>query len=82
MANNGRYLPDTDARSLPGYDACHWELQAFETFAHLPDPAAQAADRLAAALGDMTEPELAAIRSAMVAIAADRRAAELARGAA
>jgi beta-lactamase superfamily II metal-dependent hydrolase len=37
---------------------------------------------LAAALGDMSEPELAAIRSALVAVAADRRAAELARGAA
>jgi hypothetical protein len=47
-----------------------------------PEPVDLVADRLAAALGDMSEPELAAIRSALVAVAADRRAAELARGAA
>ena len=47
-----------------------------------PRPFDQVADRLAAALGDMTEPEMAAIRSALVAVAADRRAAEMARGAA
>lgn len=47
-----------------------------------PEPVDQVADRLAAALADLTEPELAAIRSAMVAIAAARRPADLARGAA
>ena len=83
-------------RELPGYDAAAWHLdepepadqadQAADRLAaaldDMSDPIDQVADRLAAALGDMTEPELAAIRSAMVAIAADRRAAELARGAA
>jgi hypothetical protein len=62
-------------RELPGYDAAAWHLDE-------PEPVDLVADRLAAALGDMTEPELAAIRSAMVAIAAARRAADLARGAA
>jgi len=71
----GRYLPDTEARTLPGYDLAAWELPE-------PEPIDLVADRLAAALGDMSEPELAAIRSALVAVAADRRAAELARGAA
>jgi hypothetical protein len=47
-----------------------------------PEPIDLVADRLAAALGDMSEPELAAIRSALVAVAADRRAADLAEGAA
>lgn len=73
----GRYLPDTEARTLPGYDLAAWELPEPE-----PEPIDQVADRLAAALGDMSEPELAAIRSALVAVAADRRAAELAGGAA
>lgn len=73
----GRYLPDTEARTLPGYDAAAWELAEPE-----PEPIDQVADRLAAALGDMSEPELAAIRSALVAVAADRRALELAGGAA
>ncbi|WP_353247353.1 hypothetical protein [Limnohabitans sp.] len=62
-------------RELPGYDAAAWHLDE-------PEPVDQVADRLAAALGDLTEPELAAIRSAMVALAAVRRATELARGAA
>jgi hypothetical protein len=61
----------------PGYDAAAWCLDEPE-----PEPVDLVADRLAAALADMSAPELAAIRSAMVAIAADRRAAELARGAA
>jgi hypothetical protein len=61
----------------PGYDAAAWCLDEPE-----PEPVDLVADRLAAALGDMSEPELAAIRSALVAVAADRRAAELARGAA
>ncbi len=64
-------------RELPGYDAAAWCLDEPE-----PEPVALVADRLAAALADLSVPELAAIRSAMVAIAADRRAAELARGAA
>jgi hypothetical protein len=64
-------------RELPGYDAAAWHLDEPE-----PEPVDQVADRLAAALGDLTEPELAAIRSAMVALAAVRRATELARGAA
>ncbi len=64
-------------RELPGYDAAAWHLDAPE-----PEPVDLVADRLAAALGDMTAPELAAIRSALVAVAADRRAAERAGGAA
>jgi hypothetical protein len=62
---------------LPGYDAAAWCLDEPE-----PEPVDLVADRLAAALADLSEPELAAIRSALVAVAADRRAAELARGAA
>ena len=69
--------PSAPGRSLAGYDAAAWTLDAPE-----PRPIDSVADRLAAALGDMSEPELAAIRSALVAVAADRRAAELARGAA
>jgi hypothetical protein len=71
--------PSAPGRSLPGYDAAAWTLDPPEPE---PSPFDQVADRLAAALGDMTEPELAAIRSALVAVAADRRATELARGAA
>jgi hypothetical protein len=71
--------PSAPGRSLPGYDAAAWTLDPPDTWA--PDPML-AVNRLAAALGDMSEPELAAIRSAMVAVAADRRAAELAGGAA
>lgn len=85
--------PSAPGRSLPGYDAAAWTLdppdpadQAADRLAvaldDMSDPVDQVADRLAVALGDMTEPELAAIRSALVAVAADRRAAELARGAA
>jgi len=66
-------------RALPGYDAAAWCLDGPELE---PEPVDLVAERLAAALGDMSEPELAAIRSALVAVAADRRAAELARGAA
>ena len=72
----GRYHPEP-RHDLPGYDAAAWCLDEPE-----PEPVDLVADRLAAALGDMSEPELAAIRSALVAVAADRRAAELARGAA
>lgn len=36
MAAGGRHLPaDASAYHLPGYDVCHWELQAFETFGAL-----------------------------------------------
>ena len=88
-----KYTPDPSGRALPGYDDAPWCLdepdpadQAADRLAaaldDMSDPVDQVADRLAAALGDMTEPELAAIRSALVAVAADRRAAELARGAA
>jgi hypothetical protein len=69
--------PSAIGRGLAGYDAAAWCLDEPE-----PEPVDLVADRLAAALADLSEPELAAIRSAMVAIAADRRAAELARGAA
>jgi hypothetical protein len=72
----GRYHPEP-RHDLPGYDAAAWCLDDPE-----PEPVDLVADRLAAALGDMSEPELAAIRAALVAVAADRRAAELARGAA
>lgn len=65
-------------RELPGYDAAAWHLDGPDQV----EPVDQVADRLAAALADLSEPELAAIRSALVAVAADRRAAELARGAA
>jgi hypothetical protein len=75
--NGGQYLPGQDAYSLPGYSAAPWCLDEPE-----PEPVDLVADRLAAALVDLSEPELAAIRSALVAVAADRRAAELARGAA
>ncbi len=75
--NGGQYLPGQDAYSLPGYSAAPWCLDEPE-----PEPVDLVAARLAAALADLSAPELAAIRSAMVAIAADRRAAELARGAA
>jgi hypothetical protein len=74
---NYKYTPDPSGRALPGYDAAAWTLDAPE-----PRPIDSVADRLAAVLCDMSEPELAAIRSALVAVAADRRAAELARGAA
>jgi hypothetical protein len=67
--------PSAIGRGLAGYDAAAWCLDE-------PEPVDLVADRLAAALADLSEPELAAIRSAMAAIAADRRAAELARGAA
>jgi hypothetical protein len=71
--------PSAPGRSLPGYDAAAWTLDPPDAWT--PDPML-AVNRLAAALGDMSEPELAAIRSAMLAVAADRRAAELAGGAA
>lgn len=78
MCAGGRYLgPDAPAHDMPGYAAVFWHLAEPE-----PRPFDQVADRLAAALGDMTEPEMATIRSALVAMAIDRRAAELARGAA
>ena len=67
--------PSAIGRGLAGYDAAAWCLDE-------PEPVDLVADRLAAALADLSEPELAAIRSALVAVAADRRAAELARGAA
>lgn len=84
---------DQDARHLPGYADAAWHLDEPDQAAHraadrlaalgdLSEPIDQVADRLAAALGDMTEPELAAIRSAMLAVAAERRAAERAGGAA
>ena len=69
--------PSAIGRGLAGYDAAAWCLDEPE-----PEPVDLVADRLAAALADLSEPELAAIRSALVAVAADRRAAELARGAA
>jgi hypothetical protein len=69
--------PSAPGRALAGYDAAAWTLDAPE-----PEPVDLVADRLAAALADLSEPELAAIRSALVAVTADRRAAELARGAA
>jgi len=72
----GRYYPEP-RHDLPGYESAPWSLDEPE-----PEPVDLVADRLAAALGDMSAPELAAIRSALVAVAADRRAAELARGAA
>lgn len=65
-------------RELPGYALAAWHLDEPEPE---PRPIDGVADRLAAALGDMSEPELAAIRSALVAVAAERRAADLARGA-
>lgn len=68
-------------RELPGYDAAAWHLDGPDQVEPV-EPVDQVADRLAAALADLSEPELAAIRSALVAVAADRRAAELARGAA
>jgi hypothetical protein len=72
-----KYTPDPSGRALPGYDAAAWCLDEPE-----PEPVDLVADRLAAALADLSEPELAAIRSALVAVAADRRAADLAGGAA
>jgi hypothetical protein len=51
-------------RELPGYDAADWHLDEPEPE---PRPFDLAADRLAAALADMTAPELAVIRSAMAA---------------
>jgi hypothetical protein len=71
--------PSAIGRGLAGYDAAPWCLDEPEPE---PRPIDGVAERLAAALGDMSEPELAAIRSALVAVAAERRAADLARGAA
>ena len=71
-----------DARGLPTDPAELAVDRLAAALGDMSDPVAQVADRLAAALSDMTGPELAAIRSALVAVAADRRAAELARGAA
>jgi hypothetical protein len=59
-------LPDDHhaVRNLAGYDAAAWHLDEPEPE---PRPFDLAADRLAAALADMTAPELAVIRSAMAA---------------
>lgn len=48
-------------RALPGYDAAPWCLDA-------PEPVDLVADRLAAVLADMSEPEADAIRSALAAV--------------
>ena len=57
----GRYSPDVEARTLPGYDAAAWELDE-------PEPVDLAAerDRRLASL-DYPEHELAAIRAALAA---------------
>jgi hypothetical protein len=59
-------LPDDfyDVRNLAGYDAAAWSLDAPEPE---PRPFDLAADRLAAALADMTGPELAVLRAALAA---------------
>jgi hypothetical protein len=55
-----------DAYNLPGYDAAAWCLDEPDQVEPIKPDAV--ADRLAAALAGMTEPELAAIRSALAAV--------------
>jgi hypothetical protein len=60
----GRYYPEP-RHDLPGYDQAAWCLDEPEPE---PRPFDLAANRLAAILANMTEPELAVIRSAMAAM--------------
>ena len=69
----GRYLPNTEARSLFGYDRAAWELDDPRLADPVADPVAEpvaepVADRLAATLASMSERELHAIRAALVAV--------------
>lgn len=86
MVAGGTYLGhDAPAHDMPGYAAVAWHLaepepEPFDQVADrlaaalgdMTDPIDQVADRLAAALADMTGPELAALRAALVAMAAER----------